>query len=245
MKKVVILSIILSVTLVGMTGCRKDRSPETTWHTETVSRSDVYNKIRLNYPVVTGGPLADSVNRAVEELLCDGLFNEPRTHYASIEACLDSLLEQKNRDDITAQVPYEFQSKGSVFQYQPSGITTLELDMYQYTGGAHGLTISVLRNFDSRTGAQLSVIDIFTDTLKLHDLNTEAFRGYLVSLDIEDAEDLLFVSPDSLSLPENIGFGPDGIEMLYNQYEIAAYVFGQPRYFIPYEQVADILVIKK
>lgn len=246
MKSTTILYIALSlVAMAGVAGCRRDKPLETAWHTESVARNDIYNKVRLNYPVVSGGALADSVNSAVAELLCEGLFDESPAHHLSVEACLDTLLEQKRRDEAAAQVPYEFQSKGSVFQYRPAGVTTLEIEMYRYTGGAHGLTTTVLDNFDSESGAKLSLTEIFTDTARLSVLNREAFTGYLDSLELDDADELLFVSPDSISLPENVGFGPGGVEMLYNQYEIAAYVFGQSRYVIPYDKIADILIIKE
>ena len=39
----------------------------------------------------------------------------------------------------------------------------------------------------------------------------------------------------------NVGFDSTGVVMLYNQYEIAAYVFGQSRYTLPWAEVEPIL----
>lgn len=240
MKRIILISVILFLAIGGITGCGKSRSSEFTWTTQSIARSDIYNKVRLSYPEASGGVLADSINSAVARQLLVGLFNEPDMTYASIEEYIDATLAEKRQDEMLAHVPYEFQSEGSIFRRD--GITTLEMDIYYFTGGAHGMTVTTFTNFEDKTGMQLSVSDIFSDTVKLNRLNREAFKKFLATQKAEYVEYYLFVAPDSVSLPLNIGFSADGIKMLYNQYEVAAYAFGQLEYVIPYDQVADILI---
>ena len=49
---------------------------------------------------------------------------------------------------------------------------------------------------------------------------------------------------DAFYLPENIGFTPKGIQLLYNQYEVSSFAEGPIEVTIPYNEVKKYLTIK-
>lgn len=212
------------------------------WGSDTLSRSGTNDVVALIYPVARGGAAADSINRTLEAYLKtvftgDSLAASGQT----LAQAVDSLLARKNRDTVTARMPYQMHSEGSY--YTNGHLTSVWIQTYAFTGGAHGLTLGRLFNFDNRTGSRLDAERLFKDTTRLSALNREAFTRMLDQrgLSSEEGTAYLFVKPDELPLPENIGFDSTGVRMLYNPYEIAAYVFGQSVYTIPYEQAGPVL----
>lgn len=244
--KIFTLAAVFSILLIA--GCRKTEKSQLTWlDTEKVVFNDIYNNIELAYPYASGGQkgVSDSINNEILRLLKSGLCINLTDENLTLAEAVDSMLAEKRRDEQLQKMKYEFLSSGSL--YILDGITSLELNIYGFCGGAHGNTTTFLRNFDNKTGRQLSVTELFTDTVELSRLNRAAFLNFLAStkLTSEDIESYLFVAPGELPLPENIGFDSVGAVMLYNQYEIAAYAFGQSRYVLPFSDLQDILTVLK
>jgi hypothetical protein len=129
--------------------------------------------------------------------------------------------------------PWEAQIDGDVMYLSPE-IISIAITSYINTGGAHGLLTIKLLNFDGLTGEQLSNSDLFLDT--------EAFKigAQPYFKDAIKDEDEHF-NPDSFKLPENIGYTPDGILLIYNPYEISPYSAGIIEITIPNETVESLL----
>ncbi len=212
------------------------------WGSDTLSRSGTHDVVALIYPVAREGVASDSINRTLEYYLKQ-LFagDSVAASDVTLAQAVDSLLAHKNRDTVTAHMPYQLYCEGSY--YTKGFLTSVWLQTYAFTGGAHGLTLSKCFNFDNRTGELLPLEALVSDTARLSELNREAFRKFLAqqSFTQEEVDSYLFVKPDELPLPQNIGFDSTGVKMLYNPYEIAAYVFGQSEYAVPYDQAKAVL----
>ncbi len=198
--------------------------------------------VALIYPVAREGVAADSINRTIETYLKQIFVGDSLAATgATLSQAVDSLLAEKNRDTVMAQRPYQLQCEGGV--YTRGHLTSVWLQTYAFMGGAHGLMLGKYFNFDNRTGAQLPLEALVTDTTRLSELNRAAFRQSLTQRPFtqEELDAYLFVKPDELPLPQNIGFDSTGVKMLYNPYEIAAYVFGQSAYGIDYDRAEPVL----
>ena len=212
------------------------------WGNDTLSRSGAHDVVALIYPVAQEGVAADSINRTVEHYLKQIFAGDSvAATGVTLSQAVDSLLAQKNRDTMIAHMPYQFYCEGSY--YTKGHLTSVWLQTYAFTGGAHGLTLGKCFNFDNRTGRQLPLEELISDTTRLSELNREAFRQSLSQrpLTQEEIDAYLFVKQDELPLPQNIGFDSTGVKMLYNPYEIAAYVFGQSVYAIDYDRAEPVL----
>lgn len=236
MKKLLVI-----LTACAMAGCSGNKNGVTSWSLGNVTIANGTDSVAMTYPVAHGGAVADSINNAVLSTLESGFCGENRDEYEgmSLSDAVNSFLAGKQADTVIAHMPYQIISEGDYCE--KDGIYSVYLQAYYYTGGAHGITIGSYLNFDMKNGKRLSMDEIVTDKDKLVELNRVAFVKYLDSRDSKEDSLYLFIEPEQLPLPQNIGFDEEGLVMLYNQYEIAAYVFGQSKYVIPYSEVEGIL----
>lgn len=108
---------------------------------------------------------------------------------------------------------------------------------YSYTGGAHGMNTETCLVFNTKTGKQVLLEDIFaTDGMAalpalLMKHVPEAFGNP------SDADYLLVTE---IPVTENFSMSDSGITFIYNPYEIAAYAAGTIRITIPWEELQDI-----
>lgn len=238
--------VLACLLLAALVACRGGTSGGgITWTNDTIARSNENDVVALFYPVAHGAPAADSVNAVIRNYLKSVFTDGELVQSPSLAGSIDSLLAAKNRDSFLMRRPYQLHCEGSV--HLRGSLASVWLQTYAFTGGAHGLTLGRMFNFDLRNGHLLRRSELFTDTVRLGELNREAFRQHWQQRGLADMTESLFVRPDSLPLPGNIGFDSTGVVMLYNPYEIAPYYFGQSLYTLPYETVKPLLgkIVKK
>lgn len=126
--------------------------------------------------------------------------------------------------------------------YISENVISIALNTYIDTGGAHGNDSIIFMNFNPDTGKLYALNDIVTDIDALKELAQTYFKKEVMLLEnTESMEDYFFGEP--FKLPENIGFGEDGLIFLYNVYEIASYAEGYTEFQIPYNELDDLLKI--
>lgn len=236
-----LLGLIVSfcLTLLGCGGMNS--SDPLSFETDSIFRRGEQLQVEMSYPVARGaGAVADSINRTISQALNGNMLGEDLPWQTlSVVRAIDTLVALKNQDTILQRMPYQLMSSGSV--YERAGLVSIYLQQYVYQGGAHGNSPVQFLNFDRNTGARLTLTELCTDTTALSRLNKTAFSAFMAAKPDKEAAMYLFVTPDALPLPGNVGFDSTGMVMLYNQYEIAAYVFGISRYTIPYADLDPIL----
>ncbi|AYL96507.1 DUF3298 and DUF4163 domain-containing protein [Mucilaginibacter celer] len=126
---------------------------------------------------------------------------------------------------------------------QDSGLTTLQVKGYTYTGGAHGGSFTAFINWDTKAGKNLTLNDIFTPGYqdKLKAIAEKIFRRDEKLSDRASLKDNYFFKDDKFALNTNFSVTPLGIKFLYNQYEIKPYAAGITELFIPYAQIKSLL----
>ena len=118
---------------------------------------------------------------------------------------------------------------------------------FVYLGGAHGgINGAGPLTIDKRSGALLT--DWFLPEAEdgMQDLLVDGLLGYFSDADVELArEELLehlFIEDGHIPLPAwNPMPTKDGLELTYQQYEIASYAEGMPSLTLPYKTVAPFL----
>ena len=234
--------VMIVLTLCMLVACgRSQQETSLAWKTDSLVRmSDSTLLIHMVYPVLTDtGAVADSINRTVMGVIRSSFDEQDslRGDY-TLDQSIDSMMAYKNNDEYLRKMPYTFVSEGTAFRYD--NVVTVWIQRYIFTGGAHGMTPSEFFNFDYSNGRRLTNDQLFKDTAELCKLNRKAFNLYLEGKGITNPKQALFVSPDELPLPQNMGFDSIGLVMIYNQYEIAPYSFGLFVYSLPYDHVKSM-----
>ena len=191
--------------------------------------------------------ISRTINIALEEELISLLSFDDEMEVSSIEDALNSFksgyleLQQLYDDEPTG---WEAKIEGSV-SYEDADFITISLDSYLFTGGAHGYTSKRFMNFDKKNGLELENEELFE--------NAEDFRAFAEEM-FRQKEDIPIDKPinhtgfmfeqDSFYLPENIGFTPDGLELLYNPYEVASYADGVIELVLPHAAIQKYLAKK-
>ena len=137
---------------------------------------------------------------------------------------------------------------GSIALGQNESFMLFEVNSYVFTGGAHGMAFSENLIFDPSTKQQVTLTDMlladkesqfkaqaYTD---FQEQAYAAYKSWVATLD-EDVssyeEDWPFTLSDNVTLTEK------GIDILYQQYEIAPYAYGMPVLSIPYSKLRGII----
>ncbi|MCI6402097.1 MAG: DUF3298 and DUF4163 domain-containing protein [Candidatus Fimivicinus sp.] len=132
-----------------------------------------------------------------------------------------------------AALPYELETAVNV-TYNRACILSLYTDEYEFTGGAHGMTVRKADNWNLRTGKRIELCSLFPMRINC--------RKYLIRriiAQIEKDPSLYFENYRELVVqnfdPERFYLTQGAIMIYFGLYEIAPYSSGIPVFAIPYE----------
>lgn len=136
---------------------------------------------------------------------------------------------------------YEF-TKNTIY-FNQSGILCNHVFTENYTGGAHGSHKETAYSIFTATGQIITEKDLFCDDC-LNQI-TELILATLVKENgvnqAKDLENIGFFEVESISPNGNFLINDKGITYLFNEYEIAPYVMGAIKVFLPYKSLAPYL----
>lgn len=129
--------------------------------------------------------------------------------------------------------------------YETDRLVTINLQTYDYNGGAHGITISWGMTFRKSDGRQMGS-NVLNNNVSDEGWTQLMHKGLMEYFEVETEEELgecLFNSDlFELALPHTEpSFGEEGLVFTYQQYEIAAYAYGMPSFTIPYDKLTKYL----
>jgi hypothetical protein len=128
---------------------------------------------------------------------------------------------KKKYPDLAGLQNYEFLKNGSVI-YNKNNILSVACEVYNYTGGAHGINNMEFIHFDLNTGQQF-------DLDKLFDEQEKRELVKMVSNQCEEmkkAKDKDLFEESTIESCDNFYFDDDNFYFLYNPYEIGPYSAG-------------------
>lgn len=189
--------------------------------------------------------LVGSVNRTVIQTLASELPVESKVPVQTVDQLRLYLVSQVSEIEKKVSqmpgvdaVPFQFYSTWSAFG-NPN-VVSIYLQRYLFMGGAHGATHCSYMNFDPKTGKQIDLRQFIPDTAAFLDIVAERFcKERRLPKDALQLQTGLFCELSDLPMPKQMGFSDKGLVVLYNQYEIAPYSFGQIVITIPFKMFAD------
>jgi hypothetical protein len=209
-------------------------------------------EVNLSLLQLEGGPNAQAtaaINDSIKAFAL-GQFNKLPAKQA-----LDSVMQQlfndlteqiKGADDPTFHMSYMLHNECTTVWKSPKFVS-IALNYNSFTGGAHGMYATGLTTFDLQTGKALTLSDIIKDTTALRPLlerkiveTKKAEDSTLTSL-----KDMLFDPEAPVALPVSFCVVKEGVNVIYNPYEIMAYAFGITDFTLTWAELGQLADPKK
>lgn len=201
--------------------------------------------IEVTIPKAVGKNKIDQViNTALREEVISILKFDDDMEVTTIEDAIASFesenkkLKEKFPEETTR---WEATLVGEV-TYEDKYILTISLNSYLFTGGAHGYSTIRFLNFDKTKAKELEQSELFKDKDSFTEFAETNFRSQedIPNNALINSTGFMFEN-DAFYLPENIGYTKEGLQLFYEQYEIASYADGPIILTLPYPEVQKYL----
>ncbi|MHA6727732.1 RsiV family protein [Chryseobacterium sp. A301] len=256
MKSIFISAFALGIALVS---CTKTSTSETNQASDTLAVKN--QRIEFAYDSLVA---MDSLN--VSDSVSAKFKQKVLVFTGLDKPVLDSLYKSELYDSIAPDVAYSrpevqslleerksqyyTQTKADVLDFRPgsrqvwdrvsemnvvgneNGYLTVHYTGYGYTGGAHGYAYDLYKVVDIENQKRVELKDIVA-------LDKVDWNKVLLKEADERKEN--FFEPEKLSYNKNFFFDEKGLSFTYNQYEIAAYVYGIITITVPYAAISSAL----
>jgi hypothetical protein len=202
-------------------------------------------KVEVDYPIIINdNDAAERINQTVNNYIVNSLsFEEKSTTEIDVnKAISDFNLEfQKFKADFPEDViQWEAYIEGELLYNSPL-ITTIAINSYLFTGGAHGNDYIKLFNFNTETGETLKVEDVLDLNAEFMSLAKNKFEAEVIKNE-GNVNDYFF--GEDFKLPENMGLNDQGLIFVYNKYEIASYAQGYTEFLIEFKELEKFLKVR-
>ncbi|MDC6385230.1 DUF3298/DUF4163 domain-containing protein [Flagellimonas taeanensis] len=204
--------------------------------------------IEINVPnAIDGSSVATAINRSLSEEIISLLsFSEGQGDIDTAEKAIASFTNsyKELKSKFPDEMAWEAKINGDVI-YEDANMVTVSVNSYSYTGGAHGYASTSFLNFDKKRGVELDTPDLFDDIEGFEKLAEAQFRTQEKVPEDKNINATGFMfEGDAFHLPYNMGYTPDGIQLIYNQYEVASYADGPIVLTLPYVEANKYLKLK-
>lgn len=170
----------------------------------------------------------------VEYPVVENLLNKNAKQYINsvLMSIVDTLIEQTDyyQNPITEVTGrYYIRTNGK-------GILSISIEMYWFSGGAHGMTVLKSVTFDVATGRIYYLKDLFKENSHYVKRLTDIIKRQIQERDIPVIVDFTSIKPDQDFYIENTT-----LVIYFQLYELAPYAYGFPTFKIPTQEIEDIL----
>lgn len=202
--------------------------------------------VDLTYPVAKNGKAETrkAINQFVSTLLAESIgFGEEDKRAITVTQATQQFFSdylKAKKEFMDEPESWMVESNAEVL-YQNDQILSLSIEVFSYTGGAHGNFYRTIENFDLNNGKPLQITDVIADTTAFKQIAEAAFYSARKEVEEESFSKEDYFWGDPFFLPANFGITSKGILLFYNPYEAAAYALGTTEFTIPYKRVEGIL----
>lgn len=233
--------------LIGLIGCQEEGELSIE-NKELIDNCNNCPNVEIIVPnITTETDVASSINTTIENKVVKIFSFGENTDAATYQEAIDAF--KKDFKELKEQFPdetigWEATIDGTV-TYQSTNVLTVKLESYLFTGGAHGYSATTYLNFDKRSGQLLELHEMFDDVAHFTNFAETKFR---IQENIPQNKNInttgFMFENDVFHLPENIGYTKTGLQLVYNQYEIASYAEGQKMLQLMYQELQTYLKVK-
>lgn len=184
------------------------------------------------------------------------LFNKRTTDVrGAMIHFIDSVLnifKEENREQIRyaqeegfepRDIDYEYVINTEVHYGNNRDIIGHFINMYQYTGGAHGGTFITCRNYRLEDGSVVTLDNYFKPGYEevLIPVLEKKLLEYAECSSRDELDEHGYFSNEPMFVSDNFEIRQDTIDFIYNQYDIAPYSTGITTLSVPEDEIRSIL----
>ena len=115
--------------------------------------------------------------------------------------------------------------------YSDEDIISAKMEIYQFTGGAHGGTVTYGLSFDQKAGTLLTLDDALTLTgMSLGQISEAAKKQLTMRFGMVQFPEGAAPTPENYS---TFIVSKDAVTFIFQQYQVEAYAYGMPEISIP------------
>lgn len=117
----------------------------------------------------------------------------------------------------------------------------MRYSLYQYTGGAHGMSHEIYFTYNKKTQKWIEISDVLNEeyAIQINMVLDKALRkehNIQGGIPLQDSENGIFIS-DEIVYSKNFTLSKNGITFHYGLYEMTPYAYGFFSLFVPYEDL--------
>lgn len=234
--------------IIVLIGCNNKK--EISFETLKISTEKEVNKplVVINVPkAIKKSKVSETINKTIKDKIISLLIFDDEVVVDNIDDAISSLndeflsVKEKLPEDATR---WEATINGKVI-YETDKIITIDLETYEFTGGAHGYESSILLNFDVVKGELIQNEELFSSKEEFYNIAESTFRlQEKIPANVPINDTGFMFEEEVFTLPNNIGYTKKGLKLLYNTYEVGSYADGQIEVLLPYAEINKMLVVK-
>lgn len=196
-------------------------------------------------------PYQDSINyRIIDFIQANTEFETAEKKASQLDS--DFFYRQLVRFDSLSRMESDLLEEGNLWELEGmiqiverKTFSQLELNVWTYTGGAHGNGYTGYFIIEHSTGKELGLSEFILDLDAFTQIAEKYFRLQNEIDPMADLTELGFWFTDGIfRCNENFYFDDDNINFLFNNYEIAPYSAGQIHFSIPLSEIRQLLKIQ-
>ena len=154
-----------------------------------------------------------------------------KMNHAIVSLLNKILIEQNYYESNLVELLATFEIKNN-----QRGILSLNLIVYSFTGGAHGMTIIKSLTFDTTTGKEYALKDLFKPGSDYEKTLSAIIQKDIINWDIQLLGKFEGIRPD-----QDFYIADTSLVIYFQLYEITPYVWGFPYFPIAILDIADIV----
>ncbi|CAA6809007.1 MAG: Unknown protein [uncultured Sulfurovum sp.] len=204
----------------------------------TLLSDDSQKEVDFCMETKTEYPKVSSTNKTLEKHLRQAIEKELKTQNSPKSHVLKEIKE----GNVASAMGHESSLNIKVLSATDKTFT-LEGAFYAYLGGAHGMGNTIFINYDSKTGKEIGLKDVFVPNYqkKLKEIVEQEYRIQNHITQSDSLKEKLDWFDNKFLLAKAIGFGEDGLHLAYNAYEIKAYAYGTTNIIVPYTVLKSLI----
>lgn len=218
---------------------KKGVSNELTIEEKKIDENSEFLRLELKYPFLN---IKEQGNKGVDNKVIEKINKDIEDVVFKFRDYIKSGSEEYSKDYKEGYMKYQYEGFSDYkVTYNKDNILSIPLTMYEFTGGAHGLTNIKSFNYDLSNGKEILLKDMFKEGVDYKSVLNKYIKE---QIDKTEDKNIYFTGDmgfNGISDNQSFYIDDNGIVVYFSLYDIAPYSSGIPMFTISWEQLEKYL----